>query len=95
MNIYEHLRCIKHINSEAHCVVWEDGKKTKPVYDKAHKGKRPTPKQCEAVLSEVQEAMVIEQEKLDEEALIKTEEANINRQQAINNLKTDGKLKYN
>jgi len=54
MTNQEYLYCIKKLNPNAHCVVWQDGDKQWVVWDDAHIGKKPTEKECEAVLTEVQ-----------------------------------------
>ena len=85
MTLEERLKCIKHINLEAHCVVWEGGI---VKYDPAHIGVKPTLKECEAVLSIVQEQMASEETKqLDEEKI----QAKM-RELAIQSLKASGEL---
>jgi hypothetical protein len=88
MNNEELLKCIKHINPNAHCVVWEGNK---VVYDAAHKGKKPTLKECEDVLHIIAEEMQNEQEKQQENILIKEEQENIFKADAIDSLKKKGK----
>lgn len=65
MNLEERLKCIKHINPQAHCVVWEGGV---VKYDPAHIGAKPTLEECEKVLPVVQEQLALrETEQLYEE----------------------------
>ena len=52
MKADERLECIKIINPDAHCVVWEGGK---VIYDNAHVGKKPTLIECESVLTQARE----------------------------------------
>lgn len=85
MNTEERLKCIKHINPKAHCVVWEGGT---VKYDPAHVGVKPTLKECKTVLSIIQEQMVIEKEvHLNEEKIdLRMREI------AISSLKAKGEL---
>lgn len=89
MNIEEQLRCIKEINPNAHCVVWEGGK---VKYDKAHKGKKPTLKQCEAILSKVQGLVLGEHKKNDQKKLVDQKVEDNARKAAIAELIADGAL---
>lgn len=85
MNLEERLKCIKHINPKAHCVVWEGGI---VKYDPAHIGVKPTLKECEAVLSVVQAEMALEKEGQLNEEKIQTKM----RELAVQNLKASGEL---
>lgn len=87
MEPIEKLLCIKHINPEAHCVV--DGN-CRPIYDRAHKGKRPTIRECEDVLETIQAAMSVENEISQENELIKTEESVFLREVSIQRLRDRG-----
>ena len=84
MNIVERLRCIKNINSQAHCVVWED----RVAYDPAHVGSCPTLAECETVLTVVQSEITVENEEKENQRLIDEEKNKILEAQAIANLKT-------
>jgi len=96
MNIHEQLRCIKYINKKAHCVVWQDdhsdGKTQYVKYDKAHKGKKPTLKECEDVLPIIQSEIDTEEKARSQRELIGKEEKEILEDQAIQQLKDRGEL---
>lgn len=83
MTIVEQLRCIKYLNPQARCVVWEGGI---VKYDTAHVGAKPTLKECEEVLSIIREQMTEEELQRSKEEEIKTKEAEILRAMAITEL---------
>lgn len=89
MNCIEKLKCIKKINPGAHCVVWEGGL---VKYDASHKGKKPSNAECESIFSTIQSEMIEEEEKINEEELIRSEEKKIIKEQAIQSLKDKGKI---
>ena len=88
----EYLKCIKHLNPEAHCVVWQDNEKQWVVWDNNHKGGKPTIKECEAVLSIVQTQIQQEQDDIVKEKKIKDEIDRTAREQAITNLRARGEI---
>ena len=85
MKINERAACIRKLNPEACFAIEEKNGKQKIVYNKQHKGKKPTIKECEDVLNEVRLDMSKEASK---EMMIR----NKLREMAIAELKKEGKL---
>ena len=94
MKPYEYLLCIKKLNPQAHCVICRDTPDGElyPKWDPAHIGVKPTIKDCEAVLAEVQAEIQQKEAEKAKEQMIRAEMDRIVRVQAVDNLIVDGTL---
>lgn len=64
----EYIKAIKYLNPNAHGVVWGTGEGMTVKWDAAHQGIKPTLKECETVLPQVQTQI------LNEKVLSETKE---------------------
>lgn len=86
----EYYRCIMKINPNAHVAICQDSEAAEPYpkWDNAHEGVKPTLKDCEAVLAEVQAEMAAEKAVKDKETLIQAKM----REMAVDKLVEEGVL---